>query len=191
MMSKLKSFTASLLSAFTVVVLVAACTPEYARQQGEEWAGQARLFDSVDIERRNQRLLSSQAQVCLISANGGEEQGAELLHAIQAGFSGYFLAVSAAGESIDYLRAVSGTPCPDASYLFYVQPIDPPSCDAAEKCQPIASQYLITVISAGDQTLVDRVKLSIKSSFFPAAASESERRQKAFEQLAIALTGAK
>lgn len=178
-------------AALLLLSLVSACTPEYMRQQSQELAGQAHLLDAVDIERATQRLLSRQAQICLISDEGGTEAGADLLRTIQAGFSGYFLAVGVAGESIDYLRAVASLPCPGASFLFYVQPADHPTCDNAEKCQAIASQFVVTVISVGDQSLVDRIKFSIKNSFLPTASSERERRQKAFEQLAIALTGAK
>lgn len=185
-MSWLKCIAALLL--FSSVV---ACTPEYIRKQSEELAGQARLLDAVEVERGSDRLLSRQAQICLLSADGGSESGADLLRTMQSGFSGYFLAVGVAGESIDYLRAVSSVPCPGASFLFYVQPADHPTCDSAEKCQAIASQFIITVISVGDQSLVDRIKFSIKNGFLPTASSESERRQKAFEQLAIALTGAK
>lgn len=173
---------------FTMLV---ACTPEYVREQSAALAGQARLVDAVEIERSSERLLTRQVEICLLSADGGTEDGAELLRTMQQGFSGYFLAVGVTGESIDYLRAVSSAPCPGASFLFYVQPTDHPSCDTDKKCQSIASQFIITVISVGDQTLVDRIKFSIKNSFLPTASSEHERRQKAFEQLAIALTGAK
>lgn len=186
MMSRAK-ITAALL----LLPILAACTPEYLRQQSEELTGVAHLRDSIDIERGSDRLLARQVQICLLSADGGSESGAELLRTIQAGFSGYFLAVGVAGESIDYLRAVSTAPCPGASFLFYVQPADHPSCDNNQTCRNIASQFIITVVSVGDQTLVDRIKLSIKTSFLPTAASERERQQKAFEQLAIALTGGK
>ena len=175
------------LSLFSFLV---ACTPGYFQQQSEVLAEQARLRDSVQIERSNQRLLVRQAQICLLSADGGTEAGAELLRTIQAGFSGYFLAVGVAGESIDYLRAVAGDSCPGATFLFYVQPAESPTCDANNKCRYIASQFVVTVVSVGDQSLVDRIQLSIKDSFLSGAASEQERVQKAFERLAMALTGA-
>ena len=191
-MSQSKDFAAILLlSMLAAVVLLTACTPEYTRQQGKEFAAQARLLDAIDIERNNQRLLSRQAQVCLLSGDGGEEAGADLLRTIQAGFSGYFLAVSVSGESIDYLRAASSPSCPSASYLFYVQPVTHSVCDSHQSCQRVASQFAITVVSTSDQSLVDRIQFSIKKSFLPIGGSERERQQKAFEQLAIALTGAK
>ncbi len=189
-MSQLKKSAALLLLPFVATLIsLTACTPEYTRQQSVDLAGQARLLDAVDIERSSQRVLSHQEPVCLLSASGGTESGAELLRTMQAGFSGYFVAVGVNGESIDYLRMIGTTPCPGASYLFYVQPIDAPSCDNAKQCG-IGSQFAITVISAGDHALIDRVKFTIKNSFLPSVSSERERRQKAFEQLAIVLTGA-
>lgn len=179
-----------LLSASAIVASLTACTPEYTRKEGENFAGQARLLDSVDIERQNQRLLSRQTQVCLLSANGGEEAGGDLLRIIQSGFTGYFLAVGVGGESIDYLRAVSGTPCPGASYVFYVQVAAHSACDGSEpSCLGATAQYVITVIGTYENTLIDRIKFSIKNSFLPFGVSERERKQKAFEQLAIVLTG--
>jgi len=177
-------------AALLLLSLLVACTPGYFQQQSEVLAEQARLRDSVQIERGNQRLLVHQAQICLVSADGGSEAGAELLRNIQTGFSGYFLSVGVSGESIDYLRAVSSAPCPGASFLFYVQPTDHPTCDSDNHCRNIASQFVITVVSVGDQSLVDRIRLSIKDSFLPSAANEQERQQKAFERVAIALTGA-
>ncbi len=179
-----------IIAAFLLFSL-AGCTPEYFRQQSEALAETVRLSDSIRVERNTDRLLARQAYVCLISADGGSASGGELLRTIQAGFSGYFYAVSVAGESIDYLRAVAEPPCPGASFLFYVQPNQTPSCsDSSENaCQSIASQFVFSVVSIGDQSLVDRIQFSINDSFLPAASSERERRQKAFEQLAIALIG--
>lgn len=176
-------------SAFSLMMLLAACTPEYTRKQSEDFAGQARLLDSIDIEHQNERLLSRQAQVCLVSADGGEE-GADLLRTMQSGFIGYFRSVSVVGESIDYLRAISTAPCPGASYLFYVQPVTSLSCERDQSCKGATAQFIITVIHAEDHQLLDRVKLSIHNSFLPTETSEFERRKKAFEKLAIALTGA-
>lgn len=176
---------------FAALASLTGCTPEYTRQQSQALIGQARLLDSIDIERLNQRLLSRQEHVCLLSADAGHEAGAELLRTIQMGFSGYFVSVGVSGESIDYLRAVSSTPCPGASYLFYVQPLSDSACDNTQSCKDVATQFVITILSAGDQSLVDRIQFSIKKSFLPLTISERERQQKAFEQLAIALTGGK
>lgn len=185
-----KSAALLLLSAYALIVLLTGCTPEYTRKESESFAGQARLLDSVDIERQNQRLLSRQAQVCLVSADGGDEAGADLLRIIQSGFNGYFLAVGVSGESIDYLRAVSTTPCPGASYVFYVQTAASFACDSSEpSCLGATAQYVITVIGTYENTLIDRIKFSIKNSFLPFGVGERERKQKAFEQLAIVLTG--
>lgn len=181
-----------LLSVCSLFALLSACTPEYTRKESESLAGQARLLDSVDIERQNQRLLSRQAQVCLVSADGGEDAGADLLRTIQSGFNGYFLAVGVSGESVDYLRAVSSTPCPGASYVFYVQTAASFACDSSEpSCLGASAQYVITVVGTYENTLIDRIKFSIKNSFLPLGVSERERKQKAFEQLAIVLTGSR
>ncbi|MFT3931344.1 MAG: hypothetical protein QM709_13710 [Spongiibacteraceae bacterium] len=190
-MIRLSKAAALLLSAtFSLLMTLTACTPEYTRKQGENLAGQARLLDSVAVERQNQRLLSRQAQVCLASADGGEETGADLLRTIQRGFTGYFLTVGVSGESIDYLRAVSGASCPGASYLFYIQPSAQPACDRNQSsCAGATSRYVITVIGVSENTLIDRINFSVKNSFLPLAANERERKQKAFEQLAIVLTG--
>jgi hypothetical protein len=182
-------FSLLLIPCFLSLGALTACTPEYVKQVSSKFAGDARLRDSIEVERQSKRFLTRQAEICLLSADGGDQSGAELLRTMQAGFSGYFLAVGVAGESIDYLTAVETTPCPGASFLFYVQPIDKPICDSTEKCQAVGSQFVITVVSVGDHSLVDRVKLTINNSFLPSASSERERRQKAFEQLAIALTG--
>ena len=186
-MNRLKIIVALLL------ISLVGCTPGYFRQESEALAEMVRLSDSIQIERNTERLLARQSHVCLISADGGSASGGELLRTIQAGFSGYFYAVSVAGESMDYLRALAEAPCPGASFLFYVQPNQTPSCsDANEKvCQNIESQFVFTVASVGDQSLVDRIQFSINNSFLPAASSERERQQKAFEQLAIALIGGK
>lgn len=186
----LKKPAALLLLSASLGALLTACTPEYTRKEGESFAGQARLLDSVNIERHNQRLLSRQAQVCLLSADGGEEAGADLLRTIQSGFSGYFLAVGVVGESIDYLRAVSSAPCPGASYLFYVQSFAVrPTCDSTQACMGATSEYVLTVISAEEHMLLDRIRFSIRNSFLPIGADERERKQQAFEHLAIVLTG--
>jgi hypothetical protein len=186
-MVRLRKITAVLFSLFSLFALISGCTPEYARKESESLAGQTRLLDSVGIERQNQRLLSRQAQVCLVS---GEEADADLLRTIQRGFNGYFLTVGVSGEPIDYLRAVSNTPCPGASYVFYIQTASNFACDSSQpSCLGATAQYVITVIGTYENTLIDRIKFSIKNSFLPFGVSERERTQKAFEQLAIVLTG--
>lgn len=192
-MIRLKKTAALLLfSACALLVSLTACTPEYTRKEGENLAGQTRLLDSVSIERQNQRLLSRQAQVCLASADGGDEVGADLLRTIQQGFTGYFLAVGVSGESIDYLRAVSSASCPGSSYLFYIQQAAQSACDRSQSsCVGATTQYVITVIGVSENTLIDRINFSVRNSFLPLATSERERKQKAFEQLAIVLTGSK
>lgn len=169
------------------MALLAACTPAFIQQKSIELAGQARLVDAVEVQRTNQRLLSRQAQVCLAS----DTADATLLQTIQAGFYGYFVTVGIESEPMDYLRAVANPPCPGASYLFYVQPLGERPCIEADekKCNKNRYQWVITVVSNGDQSLVDRVKISIKSSLLPASEGDTARLQKAFEQVASMLTG--
>jgi hypothetical protein len=173
------------------VLALAACTPAFTQQKGSQFAAQARLRDSVDIQRGNQRLLSRQVQVCLVSDASGTAAGASLLRAMQAGFNGYFLAVGVESEPMDYLRAVAVRPCPAADYLFFVQPIGRAVCIRDDQqCSYPSLQYTVTVVSSGDHSLVDRINLAIKSSFLPNETDDAARLQNGFEQLAIALTGA-
>jgi hypothetical protein len=169
------------------LLLVAACTPEFIQQKSAELAGQARLIDAVDVQRSNDRLLSRQASVCLVSENS--DSG--LLRTIQAGFSGYFVTVGVQSEPMDYLRAVSTAPCPGSSYLFYVQPLGQSLCLNPEDktCNRDSHQWVITIVSNGDQSLVDRVKITVKNSLLPASEGDDARLQKAFEQVASTLTG--
>ena len=172
-----------------VLSVLGACTPEYAQQKSAELAAQTRLTDTIDIQRNNQRLLSRQAQVCLVSDAGGTPAGANLLRAMQAGFNGYFLAVGVENEPMDYLRAVEKSPCPSAFYLFYVQPSGPAACSGGDQtCGYPSNQYTITIVSYGDR-LVDRVTVTIKSSFLSGGGDNADRLQKAFSELALALTG--
>lgn len=170
-----------------VVAALGGCTADYSTQKGRELAKQARLIDSVDIQRTNPRLLSRQAEVCLVS----DVADTSLLRTVQAGFSGYFFAVGVENEPMDYLRAVAKSPCPGAAYLFYVQLAAPQSCaDESKSCVSPALQYIITVVSMSDRSLLDRIHFVVKNSFIPGGGDSAPRLQKAFSQLAVALTGA-
>ena len=171
------------------LIVQAACTPAYTQQQGHELAAQARLTDTIDMRRTNQRVLSRQAQVCLVSSVGGTAAGATFLRAMQEGFSGHFLAVGVESESMDFLRAMANPPCPGASYLFYIQPIGSACGGSGQTCDKPPSQFTLTVVSNGDHSLVDRIDVTIKRSVIPGGNS-SERLEKSFEQLAAELTGA-
>lgn len=181
--------TCFLLFVFTALV---ACTPAYTRQTGDELAAQTYLRDSVDIKRNNQRMLSRQARICLISDASGTPAGANLLRTMQAGFNGYFLAVGVESEPMDYLRATANPPCPASDYVFYVQPIGSAVCSHDDtQCSYPSGQYTITVVSIGDRTLVDRISITIKKGFLSgSSADDTQRSQRIFEQLVIALTGA-
>lgn len=173
-------------------ITVAACTPAFTEQNSKQLAAQARVTDSVDIQRGNQRLLSRQAQLCLVSDSSGSEAGLTVLRTMQVALGGYFVAVGVENEPMDYLRALSTTVCPTATYLFYVQPIAETSCkDGSETCSSSGySQFIITIVNSGDRSLLDRVKLSMKNGILPLDKSNQERLQRSFEQLAIELTGA-
>lgn len=171
------------------LALAAGCTPEYTRKTGEELAEQAGISDSVTIQRGNQRLLSHQGQVCLLSDNAGTEAGQVLLRTMQSAFSGYFSAVGVDSRPLDLWQAAVDPPCPSASYLFFVQGNDSTCADSA--CQRNArSEFIITIVNSGDQTLLDRVKMSVKNSWLPRGADRQERLKAAFERLAQALVGA-
>lgn len=167
---------------------LAACTPAYVKQQADKVASTARLTDSVDIERTNQRVLSRQAQVCLVS-DMGQRPGAEVLRTMQMGFTGYFAAVGVQDEPMDYLRAVATVACPGASYLFFVQAIGPVPCvDKKEQACDMPNRFTITILSRGDETLLDRVTLISRQSFIPFGDSDQERLTKVFARLAAVLT---
>lgn len=189
-MDDLVRFTKAGVALLTIMAM-AACTPAFTQQKAGELATQARLREGVQIERTNHRLLSRQAQICLISDRAGTAAGAQMLRSAQAGFNGYFIAVGVENEPMDYLRAIAYPPCPMASYLFFLQPLDEPDCSGSNQtCNSLSDRYSLAVISAGDQTLVDRITLSIRNGLIPAGGDAAERLQSAFAQLAIALTGA-
>lgn len=173
-----------------LLMVCVACTPAYVQQKGVELGTRARLVDGVDVQRTNQRLLSRQAQVCLVSDASATAAGTELLRAMQAGFNGYFLAVGVESEPMDYLRATAMPPCPSASYLFYVQLIDAETCAAGESCNAVGERFSITVVSSGDRSLVDRITLTVKKGLMAKPGSAGTPLENAFRQLAIALTGA-
>ncbi len=175
-----------------LVAALSACTPAYTRQTGDEVAAQVGLRDSVDIKRNNQRMLSRQARICLISEVSDTPAGANLLRTMQAGFNGYFLAVGVESEPMDYLRVVANPPCPATDYVFYVQPIGPAACSQdGTQCSYPSAQYTLTVVSIIDHSLVDRIDVTVKKSFLGgSSAEETQRLQRIFEQLVIALTGA-
>jgi hypothetical protein len=171
------------------LVLITACTPEFARQKTIELGGQTRLLDSVDIQRSNQRVLMKQAQVCLVS-DLDADRASIILTTMQSAFIGYFAAVGIEHEPMDYLRAMTTAACPGAEYLFFVQPLGQASCinDDTKVCdQP--HRFVITIVSRGDQSVSDRITLTAKKSFIPRNSSDEVYLRKVFEQLAATLTG--
>jgi hypothetical protein len=171
------------------LVLSASCTPSYTEKTGVELAGRAGLLDAVSIERGNQRLLSRQGQVCLISDTANTEAGLSLLRTMQTAFNGHFVAVNVESGAVDYLQA-PGAYCPGAAYLFYVQANGRTCFDSPDQCGKYArSEFLITIVNRGDQSLLDRVRFSVRNSWLPLYSADSTRLKNAFEQLAIALTG--
>jgi hypothetical protein len=171
------------------LVLITACTPEFARQKTIELGGQTRLLDSVDIQRSNQRVLMKQAQVCLVS-DLDADRASSILTTMQSAFIGYFAAVGIEHEPMDYLRAITTAACPGAEYLFFVQPLGPAPClsDATKTCDH-PHRFLITIVSRGDQSVSDRITLTAKKSFIPLNSSDQVYLRKVFEQLAATLTG--
>jgi len=171
------------------LVLLTACTPEFARQKTLEIGGQARLLDSVDIQRGNQRLLMKQAQVCLVS-DFDKDSASILLTTMLSAFIGYFAAVGVEHEPMDYLRAITTAACPGAEYLFFVQPLEPSAC-ASGDIQPCnhPHRFVITIVSRGDQSVIDRITLTAKKSFIPINSSDQAYLRKVFEHLAETLTG--
>ena len=159
--------------------------------EGAEFAAQARLIDTIDIQRTNQRLLSRQAQVCLVSDAGGTSAGANLLRAMQAGFNGHFLAVGVESEPMDYSarRGPSRRVRAHSTCSMYSRRA---SCSVQwwrpdVRQPPFNSPSL--VVSNGDRSLVDRINVTIKHGVIPESSDNAERLQKAFTELAIALTG--
>jgi hypothetical protein len=122
---------------------------------------------------------------------------------MQAAFSGYFVAVGIEHEPMDYMRALAGTSCPGASYLFYVQPFGPAECagpgvegvvaegsTSEGPCERRSySQMTMTIITGGDRMLMDRIKFSMKKRVLPFDSESEAQLSQAFERLAAALTG--
>lgn len=184
--------------------VLAACTPAYMEQGSKELMTQLRLTDSIEVQRSNPRLLSRHGQVCLISDITGSDEGLAMLRSMQAAFSGYFVAVGIENEPMDYMRALAGTSCPGASYLFYVQPFGQPACAGPDSGAGVVeesvsgtascglrsySQLTITIITGGDRMLMDRIKFSLNKSFLPFDSENQAQLSQAFERLAAALTG--
>lgn len=205
------SVTKSLLI-LLVCALATACTPAYTRQGGKELMAEAHLTDSIDVQRSNPRQLSRHGQVCLISDTTGTEAGLAMLRTMQMAFGGYFVAVGIENEPMDYMRALAGNSCPGAAYVFYVQPSGQPLClgSGPPVAQPVAgaatdavpaaessptcekttySELVITIISGGDRTLMDRIKFSVRKGFLPINKQGESQLTQAFERLAAALTG--
>jgi hypothetical protein len=183
---------------------VVACTPAYMEQGTKELMAQVHLTDSIEMQRSNPRLLSQHGQVCLISDITGSDEGLAMLRSMQAAFSGYFVAVGIENEPMDYMRALAGSSCPGAAYLFYVQPFGQPACAGPEGNSGVVaesvagtdscgrrsySQMTITIITGGDRMLMDRIKFSMKKSFLPFNSENAAQLSQAFERLAAALTG--
>jgi len=172
-------------------VLLAACTPEHAVKTGEDLAGQSRLMDSVVIRRSNDRLLSRQVQICLVSDAVNSEAGAALLRNMQAGMSGYFLAVGVETRALDYTAAIQQQPCPGANYVLFVQPIDAPCKPGSPSCHDgRITDLLITVLNADNSGLSDRITLTLQRSWLSMAQDAQVNQRDAFEKLARTLTGA-
>lgn len=187
-----------------LALALTACTPAYTEQGGKELMAQMRLTDSIEMQRSNPRLLSRHGQVCLISDITGSEEGAAMLRSMQSAFSGYFVAVGIEPEPMDYMRALAGTSCPGAAYLFYVQPFGEPACSGPQGQSGVVdesvagtascglrsySQLTITIITGGDRMLMDRIKFSLKKSYLPFDSDSAAQLSQAFERLAAALTG--
>jgi hypothetical protein len=181
-------------SAAALLVLMG-CTPAYTEKSGKELAGRAGITDAVTIERSNQRLLSRQGQVCLLSDLADAELGQALLRSMQTAFTGYFLTVGAESSRMDLSQALAGRVCSGAAYLFFVQAVEQPCLTKPEGCGNYArADFVITLINSGDGSLLDRVKFSVRNSWLPLPkqlqTDNAIRLQNAFEQLAVALTGA-
>jgi len=178
---------------YTVALLLSvACTPAYTEKTGVDLAGRAGITDSVSIERSNQRLLSRQGQVCLLSDMADTDTGKTLLRTMQAAFNGYFVAVGVEDAAMDYLQAAATGVCPGAAYLFFVQSSENGCLNKLGGCGKNArAEFIITIVNRADQSLLDRVKFSVKNSWLPWNTDSTTRLQNAFEQLAQAMTGAK
>ncbi len=175
-----------------LLAVLTSCTPAYVQQSASTLAAKTRLSDSIAVQHSNERLLSRQAHICLVSGVTDTDAGAMVLRAMQAGLSGYFLSVTVENDAMDYLRALASDACAGSSYLFYVQPQVPPDCaDTTQACPNVDySKFTIMIISWTDKKLVDRVTVSVKESILPNHKNDSERLQKAFGLLASELSGA-
>jgi len=168
-------------------VSLSACTPAYTEKTSGELAGKTGLADSISIARGNQRLLSRQGQVCLLSEGADQEQS--LLRNVQSAFSGYFVAVGVESQSWDYLKTLEQPPCPGASYLIFLQS-SIGTCTSANSCRNSRSEFVFTIVNRGDLSLLDRVQLTVKNGWLQSGADQAAHWQPAFEQLAASLVGA-
>ncbi len=177
---------------WAALALLAACTPEYTQQTGIDLASKSGVLDSVSIERANQRLLSSQGPVCLLSNIANTDEGGALLRTMQSAFSGYFVAVGVETTALDYTQTLSAGICPSSAYLFFVQPGEGSCLEKHTPCERNSrAQFVINIVNRADQSLLDRVVFSVRSSWLPWRSPDNpDRLQKAFEQLAQGLTGA-
>lgn len=174
-----------------LLLALVGCTPEYAVKTGEEMAARSRLKDSVVIRRNTDRLLSRQAQLCLVSNKTDTEAGLALLRNMQTGLSGYFLAVGVESQALDYGAALQQLPCPGANYLLFVQPVMAPCKEDTAACDNgTLSQLLITILNADNSGLADRITMTLQQSWLSMATAAQADQRTAFEQLARTLTGA-
>jgi hypothetical protein len=174
-----------------LLLALSGCTPEYAVQTGEEVAARSRLMDSVVIRRNTDRLLSRQAQLCLVSNKADTDAGLALLRNMQAGLGGYFLAIGVESQALDYGAALQQLPCPGANYLLYVQPVMAPcKSDTASCDNGTLTQLLITILNADNSGLADRITMTLQRSWWSMATDAQADQRAAFEQLARTLTGA-
>lgn len=174
-----------------LLLVLVGCTPEHATKTGEDLASRARLMDSVSVRRNTDRLLSRQAQLCLVSNKANTEAGLALLRNMQAGLSGYFLAVGVESQALDYGAALQQLPCPGANYLFYVQPVVAPCKSGTTACDNgTLTQLLITILNADNSGLADRVTVTLQRSWLSLATDAQTDQLAAFEKLARVLTGA-
>ncbi len=178
------------LTAFAAIFFaVAGCTPDHALKTGEDIAAQARITDSVVIRRSNDRLLSRQAHICLVSDQVSSPAGLALLQNMQASMSGYFLSVGVESQPLGY-SANMQAPCPGANYVFYVQPLDAPCKSGSPSCNAgRISDVLITVLNGDNSGVADRITLTLQRSWLSLAVDAQSNQREAFEQLARNLTG--
>jgi hypothetical protein len=173
-----------------IIAAVTGCTPEHTVRAGEDIAARTRLKDSVAIHRSNDRLLSRQAQICLVSDSAATEQGALLLHNMQAALSGYFLAVGVESQALDFASAMRQLPCPGVNYVLYVQPIETPCKTGAAFCHDgRITDLLITILNADNSGVADRITVTLNRSWLSMATDAQADQRDVFEQLARALTG--